>query len=91
LEREKDLRIVVNVLDRMEDGFLTTISTFVGDLSKRTPGIKVLLTCGSVGDPGNTLVGLCCINIQYDKERKGLISRFPNSRVSNVANKCRVP
>jgi hypothetical protein len=94
LEMEKDLGIVVNVSDNMggqEGEFLTAISTFVRRLSKRALGIRVLLACGLVDDPGMALGGMHCIKIQYDKERKGMISQFPNIRVRNVADKCRVP
>ena len=76
LETQEDLGIVVNVSDNVRgrgSDFLMAVSTFVGYLSE-TPGIKVLLTCGPVDDSGKTLGGLDCIKIQYDKERKGLIS-----------------
>jgi hypothetical protein len=94
LEKEKEMGIVVNVLDSMRGqgrDFLTAVSTFVERLRERSPGIKVLLTCGSVQDSGKALGGLRCIKVEYDKERKGLISQFPTIRASNVANKCRVP
>jgi hypothetical protein len=79
LETEEDLGIVVNVLDNVRgqgSDFLTAVSTLFGRLSERTPGIKVLLTCGPVGDSGKTLGGLDWIKIQYDKERQGFISQF---------------
>jgi hypothetical protein len=78
LESEGCLGIVVNMLDKMrgQEDFLTAVFTFFGSLSKRSPAIKVLLTCGLVDNPRTTLGGLHCINIRYDQERKGLISKF---------------
>jgi hypothetical protein len=94
LEGEKDLGIVVHVSDNMreqESDFITAVSTFIGRLSERTPGIKVLLACRPVDDSGMSLRPPHCISIQYDKERKGSFSLFLNAMVSNAANKCRVP
>jgi hypothetical protein len=93
LERKGCLGIIVNMLGNMvgQEDFLTAVATFVECLSKRSPAIKVLLTCGLVDGTRKTLGGLQCINIQYDKERKGFDFKIPNLWVSNVANKCRVP
>jgi hypothetical protein len=94
LEGEKDLQIVVNVPDNMggrESGFIAAVSTFVGNLSKRTSGLKALLTIGPSDDSGTTLGELPCIKVHYDKERRGLIALCLDINVSNIANKCRVP
>jgi hypothetical protein len=90
----KNLRIVVNVSDNMrgqESNFITAVSEFIGDLRKRTSGLKALLTIGQEDDSRMTLGKLPFIDIHYDKERKGLIVLFLDAPVSNVANKCRVP
>jgi hypothetical protein len=95
LEGENDLQIVVNVpyiMRGRESGFITAVSTFVGNLSKRTSGLKVLLTIGPSDDSGMTFGELLCIKVQYDKERRGLIAPFLDIKVSNIANSnCRVP
>jgi hypothetical protein len=94
LEGERDLAIVVHELDdmgRWGDDFLTAVSTFIGNLSERSPGLKALLTIGPLGGSGVTLDGLPGLKIHYDSERKGLIALPINARVSNVANKCRMP
>jgi hypothetical protein len=71
--------------------FIVAVSTFIGRLSERVPGLKALLTTGPVDDSGMTLGELPGIKIQYDKERKGLIALPLDAPVSNVANNCRVP
>jgi hypothetical protein len=94
LGEEEDLRIVVNVSNNMSgrgSDFFTTISTFIGGLSERALGFKALLTGGPAGDSRMALGGISCITIQYDRERKGLISQFLKTDVRTVANKCRVP
>jgi hypothetical protein len=94
LEGKKDLRIVVNVLDNMrgrESDFIAAVSAFIGNLSKRTSGLKALLTIGLVDDSRVTFGELPCIKIRYDKERKGLIALLHNAKVSNLANQCRMP
>jgi hypothetical protein len=94
LAGEKDLRIVVKLFDNMggqERGFITAVSEFIGDLRKRTSGLKALLTIGPAGYSGMTLGELPFIKISYDEERKGWIVLFLDALVSNVANKCRVP
>jgi hypothetical protein len=73
LETEKDLGIVINVLDNMAewgDDFLTAISTFIRSLSERTPRIKALLTSGPVDGSGMTLGGCSVSNpVRQGKER----------------------
>jgi hypothetical protein len=94
LEGEKDLRIVVNGLDKMRErgsDFIADVSTFIGHLGKKASGFKALLTGGLAEDSRTTLGGLPCLKIQYDKERKGLVALFLNGKARNVANKCRVP
>jgi hypothetical protein len=93
LEREEGVGIIVNVLEHMSGGggnLLTAVSAFIGSLSEETRGIKVLLTCGPMVDAGKALGGLHCIKIQYDTERKGLIT-ISCTEVRNVANECRMP
>jgi hypothetical protein len=84
LEGEKDLRIVVNVSDNMrgrEGNYIAAVSTFIGRLSEKNPGLKALLTGVPADDSRMTLGGAPCIRIQYDKERKGLIALyFPTLR-----------
>jgi hypothetical protein len=90
LEAEKELGIVVNVRG-CESDFITAVSTFIGNVSKRTSGLKALLTSGPADDFRMPIGELSCIDIQYDKERKGLIVPFLDTQVSDVANKRRVP
>jgi hypothetical protein len=72
----KDLRIVINVLENMRgrgSDFITAVTPLIEHLSKRTTGLKVLITSGPADYSRMTLGGLPCIRILYDKERKGLI------------------
>jgi hypothetical protein len=92
LERENGLGIVVNAVDNMRgrgSDFIAAVSTFIGRLGRKTSGLKALFTSGPDG-PRDTCEGMPCINIQYDKERRGLIAPFLNTDVSNVADECRV-
>jgi hypothetical protein len=91
-EGEKDLEIVVNVLDTTrgrESDFITAVSPLIGRLNKRTSRAKALFTSGRAED--STVEWLPCIKIQHDKERKGSIVISLNIEVSDVANVCRVP
>jgi hypothetical protein len=73
LEGEEALAIVVNVSDIMggrESDFITSLCALIRRLSERTPGLKVLLTSPSAMPLG----GPPYMEIQYDKERRGLIT-----------------
>jgi hypothetical protein len=96
LKGEKNLGMVVNVLDNMrgeENCFVTAVSTLVGRLSKKTSGFKALITSGPDEDSNMAFRKLPRIHVQYDKERKCLIALFPNVKAGNLANKleCSVP
>jgi hypothetical protein len=83
LEEENNLGIVANLLGNVRGrggDFVTTISSFIGRLSEKTTGLKALLTCGPADDSTVTLGELPCIKIQYDKERKGVIILFHNTK-----------
>ena len=74
-EEQQGLSIVVDGLDKVEyqrGDFVKGVRAFVEHLQQRTSKVKILLTSRPQPDIKEVFNGLSCI--EYDKERKGLVS-----------------
>ena len=89
IEREQELSLIVDGLDKIEhqkDEFIQGFCVFVEYLRGRPSATRVLLTSQSQAGIKEILGQLPAI--EYDRERKGLISLI--LKANKVAKNCRV-
>ena len=89
IEREQELSLIIDGLDKVEhqkDNFIQELCAFVEHLRGRPSTTRVLLTSQPQAGMKEMLGQLP--SIEYDRERKGLISLV--LRADEVANNCRM-